>query len=363
MEATSYTLADALLDDLDDLSDVEDQPTEEGKDGDQNSLEPTEDDNISGGDMALPKSSTAVGDGKAVPRFLENQSLQKHMVTIREVQPSGTSSTKEEREQEHQLIVLSNKYLASLAEELARTHGQLCEAYEPKFPELEEIIPNPVQYTKAVRVIGNEMDMTRVNDALNEFLASNQIITLSVAGSTTSGRLLTGSELETIGMIASYIEDIIKVQDKLTQFIERRMEGLAPSVCALIGSSVAARLVGLAGGLAELSKIPACNLQVLGQVRQNSTSRAGLSAVHSKPHQGVLSECDLVKRCPQHLQKKALKTVAAKLALAARCDFVNVDTGRSRSAASGSLFRMEIEAKVEKWQEPDKAPTLKALPK
>jgi RNA processing factor Prp31 len=55
--------------------------------------------------------------------------------------------------------------------------------------------------------------------------------------------------------------------------------------------------------------------------------------------------------------------VAAKLALAVRCDFVNVNMGRSRTAVSGSKFREEIETKFEKWREPDQAPTLKALPK
>jgi len=131
----------------------------------------------------------------------------------------------------------------------------------------------------------------------------------------------------------------------------------------LIGPSTAAKLLGLSGGLAELSRIPACNLQVLGQTKHSSTSRAGLSGLTTKPHTGILVECDLVQQCPSYLQKKALKTVAAKLALAARCDFVNVDTGRTRSAQSGQKFRSEIEQKIQKWEEPDKARTLKALPK
>jgi U4/U6 small nuclear ribonucleoprotein PRP31 len=105
------------------------------------------------------------------------------------------------------------------------------------------------------------------------------------------------------------------------------MESLAPSVCALVGPSTAAVLLGLAGGIAELSKIPTCNLQVLGQVKQNAASRAGMLSSASKPHTGILAKCELVKSCPSYLQKKALKVVAAKLALAARCDFVNVDAG------------------------------------
>jgi U4/U6 small nuclear ribonucleoprotein PRP31 len=71
----------------------------------------------------------------------------------------------------------------------------------------------------------------------------------------------------------------------------------------------------------------------------------------------------LVESCPSYLHKKALKVVAAKLALAVRCDFVNVDTGRARNAASGEAFRATIEEQIQQWQAPDKAQVLKALPK
>jgi U4/U6 small nuclear ribonucleoprotein PRP31 len=257
MESTS-TLADALLDDLDDLSDVEESTTPRelsvARSNSQNVVVEQEE-----------SSSTKLGEaaGAAVVRFLNNRSLQHHLQSIGKAQPSGAASTKEEHEREHQLIVQSNKYLSRLAEELALTHIQLCAAYQPKFPELEEILPNPVQYANTVRVIGNEMDTTKVNDGLSKFLTSNQVLTVTVSASTTAGRLLSHSELITIDKIATYMEQIINTQNDLTQFVESRMAGLAPNVCALIGPTVAARLIGLAGGLEELSKIPACNLQVL----------------------------------------------------------------------------------------------------
>jgi U4/U6 small nuclear ribonucleoprotein PRP31 len=357
MEATT-TLADALLGDLDDLSDVEESNgTQEG----ENEVE---------------KTSSATGNGKqeirgasitfAKRRLLDDANLRAHLEAVRKSdssKPSSAEARKRQEEEEHQLILQSNKHLSNLANELARAHGDLCTAYKPKFPELEELIVDPIQYQSAVRVIGNAMDLTTANEGLNEFLSSNQIITISVAGSTTSGRPLLVDELVAVDAAATYMEELVEVQQELTRFVESRMESLAPSVCALVGPSTAAVLLGLAGGLAELSKIPACNLQVLGQVKQNAASRAGMSSIASKPHTGILAECELVKSCPSYLQKKALKVVAAKLALAARCDFINVETGRPRSAASGMRFRHEVETKIASWQTPDKAPVLKALPK
>ncbi len=40
------------------------------------------------------------------------------------------------------------------------------------------------------------------------------------------------------------------------------MTSIAPNVSAIVGTAIASQLLGLAGGMAELVKIPACNLQV-----------------------------------------------------------------------------------------------------
>lgn len=45
------------------------------------------------------------------------------------------------------------------------------------------------------------------------------------------------------------------------------MGSIAPNLSAAIGSEVAARLMGVAGGLLALSRIPACNIQVSGRAR------------------------------------------------------------------------------------------------
>jgi U4/U6 small nuclear ribonucleoprotein PRP31 len=159
------------------------------------------------------------------------------------------------------------------------------------------------------------------------------------------------------------MDDLLVIQNELVAFVEMSMEYLCPSICEVIGPATAAKLLGLAGGLQELTKIPSCNLQVMGQVKYNSESRAGLSGASLKQHVGLLADSDIVKSVPRQYQKRALKVVAAKLALAARFDFVNVDSGRTRSASTGLKLKAELLEKFEKWQEPDKAPVLKALPK
>lgn len=101
----------------------------------------------------------------------------------------------------------------------------------------------------------------------------------------------------------------------------------------------------------------------MGQTKVNTESRAGLSGGSIRQHTGLLADCDLIRSLAKAYQKKALKVVAAKLALVARFDFSNVDSGRQRSASAGLSYRKQLEEKFEKWLEPDKAPVMKALPK
>jgi U4/U6 small nuclear ribonucleoprotein PRP31 len=371
MEATT-TLADALLDDLDDLSDNEEE--EETENVVSDAIDPALTSDFDENEFSYSKES---------PRLLDDDNFLKHVEKIRSVMgediknsfPMSESSMilstppatcKDGALDHHQLMVLSNQFLALISTELMNSHHQLCDVYKYKFPELEELIPDVVQYMQVVRCIGNATDITTktINDALNQYLSNQQIITLSVAYSTTNGRLLSEWELAQVHTIALYMEQVLSIRDLLLRYIEQQMESTVPNMYALVGPTISAQLLSITGGLAALSKIPSCNLQVLGQSKHR---RAGLITNHLQQpnHTGVLAQTDLVQSCPRHLHMKVVKMVAAKLALAIRCDYIQTDVAgkAQKSDASGRLFRQEIEKKIQQLQEPDKAPVLKALPK
>ena len=371
-------MADALLDDLDDLSDVE--PEEETvNNAAEGQAVNADDDGISSGQQQDHSNSAAALNSTSnrtnANRLLNNTALQSHLQSIRSIQQHDDATTKyhassthrknskEQDEHEHQLILSSNKHLISLRTELHNTHANICKSYHPKFPELEELLTDPFQYRAAVGIIQNEMDVTNVNERLNEVLTSNQIITISVAGSTTEGRSLTQDELDAVNQYCVYLDELQKVQSELTSFVESRMEQWAPSVCALIGPTLAAQLLASTGGLAELARVPACNLQLLGKNRSTASSRGGMATQSRTQHAGYLMDCELVQSCPNYLKMRATKAVAGKLALAVRCDHINVESGRQRTADVGRKFKEELRSKFAKWEEPDKAQVVKALPK
>ena len=49
---------------------------------------------------------------------------------------------------------------------------------------------------------------------------------------------------------------------QLLRFIESRMHLIAPNLSVVLGTTIAAKLIGAAGGLANLARTPACNIQV-----------------------------------------------------------------------------------------------------
>lgn len=52
------------------------------------------------------------------------------------------------------------------------------------------------------------------------------------------------------------------------------MQIVAPNLCQLVGSAIAAKLIACAGGIDKLAAMPACNIQVMGGSR---SAQIGLS--------------------------------------------------------------------------------------
>jgi U4/U6 small nuclear ribonucleoprotein PRP31 len=55
---------------------------------------------------------------------------------------------------------------------------------------------------------------------------------------------------------------IADVHLKIFMYVSSRMNVLAPNLSAIVGTTTAAKLLGVAGGLAGLAKMPSCNVHV-----------------------------------------------------------------------------------------------------
>lgn len=150
--------------------------------------------------------------------------------------------------------------------------------------------------------------------------------------------------------------DLNNYKIKVFDYVESRMTFIAPNLSVIVGASTAAKLVGLAGGLTKLSKMPSCNLLVLGSQKK---TLSGFSKVTMLPHTGFVYYADVVQDSSPELRRKAARMVANKCTLAARVDACH----ESIHGEMGQRFREEIEKKMDKLQEPPPVKFIKPLPK
>lgn len=362
------TLADSFLDDLDDLEgDSDDEEVEdgavaggegaggEGGGGDAMDAEDGDGDGEVDLDDMLGDMK-AGGDVSSVATLRKSEHFLEHMRKVdesmaREARPMKSGNV--EQDPEYQLVVSSNDLIVKIDDEMVNVHKYVVDLYSKKFPELESLVPSRLDYLRVVEVIGNEMDMTMVD--LSAILPNALVISVSMTGSTTSGQPLSEADLQQCQEGVAEALALEEARNATLQFVETRMNSVAPNLCAIIDTVIAAQLMGLAGGLGAMAKTPACNFQVMGQQKG---ALAGFSAAASMPHTGILFFATVVQQAPPYLRAKALKVTAAKVALAARIDLYQTDP----SGDGGRRMRGEIDDKIEKWQEPQQARIKKALP-
>ncbi|KAG0209434.1 U4/U6 small nuclear ribonucleoprotein Prp31 [Mortierella sp. GBA30] len=275
-----------------------------------------------------------------------------HFQTVATMKGSNVSGMVED-DPEYQLIVKANALTVAIDNEIQVVHKFIRDHYEPKFPELETLVANPMDYARTVKRIANQEDITKVD--LHDILPSATVMVVVVTGTTTEGRQLTDGEWNSCEDACNLALDLEKAKTTITEYVESRLTFIAPNISAIIGTATAAKLMGQAGGLTALSKIPACNILLLGK---DKSSNSALSAASQLRNVGYIYNSPLVLGMPAEVRRKAQRTIAAKLALAARMDRVH-----SRPDGSfGREAREDIEKKVEKLLEPPPQKNIKALP-
>ena len=81
----------------------------------------------------------------------------------------------------------------------------------------------------------------------------------------------------------------------ILSYVESRMTFIAPNLSIIVGASTAAKLMGMAGGLTNLTKMPSCNILLLGARKK---LLGGFSSTAAMPHAGAIFYSKIVQDCP-----------------------------------------------------------------
>ncbi|PWW76424.1 Nop domain-containing protein [Tuber magnatum] len=260
---------------------------------------------------------------------------------------------------EYKLLVQSNAHAVSIDNEIILVHKFIRDHYAVRFPELENLVTNPLDYAKTVSVIGNDLDIktleARNGNRLRQVLDGPTLMVVTVEATTTSGRDLTEKELAVTMRACEMTQALDAAKRTITAYVESRMSMFAPNTSAIVGSQTAAQLINFAGGLRGLAATPACNIAALGSKRQTQT---GLATNIGIRQQGYIFHSPIIREIPTDLKVQAMRIVSAKLILAARVDFSH----SSPDGSQGEELKEQVLEKLEKLTIPPPNKGPKALP-
>ncbi|GAA0185821.1 RNA splicing factor [Lithospermum erythrorhizon] len=255
-----------------------------------------------------------------------------------------------EDDHEYQVVSKCNELLVDIEKEIGIVHNFIRDKYRLKFPELESLVEDPIDFARVVNKLRNQTDPTLVG--LEGLVPSAIIMVISITATTTAGKPLPENVLEKTVEACDRALVLDATKKKVVDFLESRMSYIAPNLSAIVGSVVAAKLVGIAGGLSSLANIPSCNVQLLGARKNNFV---GFS---TQFHGGYIEETEIFQTTPPPLRKNVCGLLADKSSLAARVDLTRKDP----MGKIGMIYREKICKKIEKWQEPPPAKQPKPLP-
>jgi U4/U6 small nuclear ribonucleoprotein PRP31 len=260
---------------------------------------------------------------------------------------------------EYHLLTQSNTLSTSIDTEIMIVHKFIRDHYSIRFPELETLVTNPLEYAQVVTIIGNgpmDGDSIRALDAkLKSVIGRPSVMIVTVEATTTKGREMTQVELERVMRACEMTLALDRAKKTLTDYVQSRMNLFAPNLTALIGSLTAAQLLNFAGGLTGLAKTPACNLPPLGSKKQSGTGFATNVGVRQ---QGFLYHSPIISGIQNDLKRQAMRIVSAKVVLAARVDRVH----SSPDGSTGEELKASCLERLEKLTEPPPNKGQRALP-
>ncbi|KAI6035232.1 hypothetical protein F5J12DRAFT_902077 [Pisolithus orientalis] len=260
---------------------------------------------------------------------------------------------------EYNLIVQANNLSVDVDNEILVVHKFIRDHYAPKFPELEQLIPDPTQHIRAVRILANNEELLRLQDPtkvdLSGVLPPAVIMSVLITATTSSGQPLTEAQWIAVEKACDLADRLEDVRKRIFMYVSSRMNVLAPNLSAIVGTTTAAKLLGVAGGLNALAKMPSCNVHLLGAQKKLAL---GFSTATQRRHTGFVFQSELIQQTPPEYQLKVQRTVGAKCVLAARMDLERT----RRDGSYGQELREKIERHIDRLAAPPPAKITKALP-
>lgn len=224
---------------------------------------------------------------------------------------------------------------------------RLLEWYGLHFPELPPIIQDNLILGRMI-VDAGRRDQFDEEMLKARGLSQKKIEAILIARDRSKGGSISDRDLTRVKGLGVLVMGLSNEREKLAEYVESAMKKIAPNVGDVAGSTIGARLIAKAGGLDRLARLPASTIQILGA--EKALFRA-LRTGARPPKHGILFQHQAVHTAPKWQRGKIARTIANKVAIAARIDYYR---GERDGSLTGLLEKRLAEIRL-KYKEPKQA--------
>lgn len=217
------------------------------------------------------------------------------------------------------MIIQSICLLDQLDKDINTFAMRVREWYSWHFPELVKIVNDNYVYARCASYIKNRSSLTEERMAGLAELVMDEDKAQEILHASRSSMGMDMSDIDMIN-IDNFTTRLIKLAEyriQLNQYLVSRMANVAPNLGALVGETVAARLISHAGSLTNLAKCPASTVQILGA--EKALFRA-LKTRGNTPKYGLLYHSSFIGRAAAKNKGRISRYLANKCAIASRID-------------------------------------------
>lgn len=197
------------------------------------------------------------------------------------------------------------------------TATRAAEWYGLHFPELGPLVQDNLILCRLVSEVGARDGFSSENLKGRGF-TEKKVEAIFTARDRSKGGTISEADLGRVKSLATLTIQLSTLRDGLNTYVESQMKRIAPNVAEIAGATIGARLMAKAGGLDRLAVMPASTIQILGAEKALFRS---LRTGARPPKHGILFQHQAVHTAPKWQRGKIARTLANKIAIAARVDY------------------------------------------
>ncbi|KAM6163787.1 LOW QUALITY PROTEIN: uncharacterized protein ACDL77_020479 [Rhynchocyon petersi] len=239
------------------------------------------------------------------------------------------------------MIIQSISLLDQLDKDINTFSMRVREWYGYHFPELVKIVNDNATYCRLAQFIGNRKELNEDKLEKLEELTMDEAKAKAIldASRASMGMDISAIDLINIESFSSRVVSLSEYCQSLHTYLRSKMSQVAPTLSALTGEAVGARLIAHAGSLTNLAKYPASTVQILGA--EKALFRA-LKTRGNTPKYGLIFHSTFIGRAAAKNKGRISWYLANKCSIASRIDcFSEVPT-----SVFGEKFREQVEERL-----------------